>query len=79
MVMSSDESRRIQLENVLATLDPFRERILLLEFGLTDGRFYSRTEIMATMELSARELAHERAIALTHLAGVEHLLLVVTD
>ena len=25
IVMSSDESRRIQLENVLATLDPFRE------------------------------------------------------
>ena len=78
IVMSSDESRRIQLENVLATLDPFRESIILLELGLTYDRPYSHTEIMATMELSARELARERAIALTHLAGVEHLLLVET-
>jgi len=75
---SGDESRRTQLENILTTLDPFRERILLLELGLPDGRPYSRTEIMAIMELSASELSRERAIALTHLAGVEHLLLVGT-
>jgi DNA-directed RNA polymerase sigma subunit (sigma70/sigma32) len=73
---SGDESRRTQLENILTTLDPFRERILLLELGLTDGRPYSRREIMAIMELSASELSRERAIALTHLAGVEHLLLI---
>ena len=36
---------------------------------------YSRKETMALMELSASELSRERAIALTHLAGVEHLLL----
>jgi hypothetical protein len=78
IVMSGDESRQIQLENVLATLDPFRERILLLELGLTDGRCCSRTEILTIMEIWARELARERAIALTHLAGVEHLLLVIT-
>jgi hypothetical protein len=75
IVMSGDESRRIQLENVLATLEPFREEILLLELGLTDGRCHSRTEILTIMELSARELARERAIALTHLAGIEHPLL----
>jgi hypothetical protein len=75
---SGDESRRTQLENILTTLDPFRERILLLELGLTDGRPRSRTEIMAIMELSASELSRKRAIALTHLAGVEHLLLVAT-
>ena len=75
IVMSGDESRKIQLENVLATLDPFRERILLLELGLTDGRCYSCTEILTIMELSTRELARERAITLTYLAGVEHQLL----
>ena len=78
MVLSGDELQRIQLENVLATLDPLRGRILLLELGLTDGRRYSRTEIRTILEISARKLAHERAIALTHLTGVEHLLLAGT-
>jgi hypothetical protein len=67
---SGDERQTTKLENILATLDPIRGRLLGLELGIEGGRPRSRKEIMRIMKISSRDLAKERAIALTRLAGV---------
>jgi hypothetical protein len=55
--------------SVLATLDLRRGQLLRLELGIENGHPHSRMEIMRIMKISSRDLAKERAIALTRLAG----------
>jgi len=68
IISSGDAEKMAQLESILTTLDATHNEILRMEFGFDGKGQCDRSAIMKAVNLSPRQFAKERSIALTRLA-----------